>query len=61
MYAISPDGQEVAYASNIDEVEATSTNKENFHESWQRFDAALFAGRKIPGLALASSRRFRSG
>jgi dipeptidyl aminopeptidase/acylaminoacyl peptidase len=26
MYAISPDGQEVAYTSNIDEVEATSTN-----------------------------------
>jgi len=30
MYAISPDGQEVAYASNIDEVEATSTNSEIF-------------------------------
>ena len=30
MYAISPDGQEVAYASNIDEVEATSTNDEIF-------------------------------
>src|SRR5258707_10763582 len=28
MYAISPDGQEVAYTSNIDEVEATSTNNE---------------------------------
>src|SRR2546423_3771274 len=28
MYAISPDGQEVAYTSNIDEVEATSTNTE---------------------------------
>ena len=26
MYAISPDGQELAYTSNIDEVEATSTN-----------------------------------
>ena len=28
MYAISPDGQEVAYTSNIDEVEATSTNND---------------------------------
>jgi dipeptidyl aminopeptidase/acylaminoacyl peptidase len=30
MYAISPDGQKVAYTSNIDEVEATSTNNEVF-------------------------------
>ncbi|MBA2623520.1 MAG: S9 family peptidase [Chthoniobacterales bacterium] len=30
LYAISPDGQEVAYTSNIDEVEATSTNNEIF-------------------------------
>jgi len=30
MYAFSPDGQEVAYTSNIDEVEATSTNSEIF-------------------------------
>jgi dipeptidyl aminopeptidase/acylaminoacyl peptidase len=30
MYAFSPDGQEVAYTSNIDEVEATSTNDEIF-------------------------------
>jgi dipeptidyl aminopeptidase/acylaminoacyl peptidase len=30
MYAISPDGQEVAYTSNIDEIEATSTNNEIF-------------------------------
>jgi len=30
MYAISPDGQELAYTSNIDEVEATSTNDEIF-------------------------------
>lgn len=29
-YAISPDGQEVAFTSNIDEVEATSTNNEIF-------------------------------
>jgi dipeptidyl aminopeptidase/acylaminoacyl peptidase len=30
MYAISPDGQEVAYTSNIDEIEAASTNNEIF-------------------------------
>ena len=30
MYAISPDGREVAYTSNIDEVEAISTNNEIF-------------------------------
>jgi dipeptidyl aminopeptidase/acylaminoacyl peptidase len=30
MYAISPDGQEVAYTSNIDEGEAISTNNEIF-------------------------------
>src|SRR6266480_3185379 len=30
MYAISPGGQELAYTSNIDEVEATSTNNEIF-------------------------------
>ncbi len=29
-YAISPDSQELAYTSNIDEVEATSTNNEIF-------------------------------
>jgi dipeptidyl aminopeptidase/acylaminoacyl peptidase len=30
MYAISPDSRELAYTSNIDEVEATSTNNEIF-------------------------------
>ncbi|HZD92816.1 MAG TPA: prolyl oligopeptidase family serine peptidase, partial [Candidatus Sulfotelmatobacter sp.] len=30
LYAISPDGKEVAFTSNIDEVEATSTNNEIF-------------------------------
>jgi Tol biopolymer transport system component len=30
MYAISPDSQEIAYTSNIDEIEATSTNNEIF-------------------------------
>jgi dipeptidyl aminopeptidase/acylaminoacyl peptidase len=30
LYAISPDGQEVAFTSNLDEVEATSTNNDVF-------------------------------
>ena len=30
LYAISPDGQEICFTSNIDEVEATSTNNELF-------------------------------
>jgi dipeptidyl aminopeptidase/acylaminoacyl peptidase len=30
MYSISPDGKELAYTSNIDEIEATSTNNEIF-------------------------------
>jgi dipeptidyl aminopeptidase/acylaminoacyl peptidase len=30
MYAFSPDGQEIAFTSNIDEVEATSTNSDLF-------------------------------
>jgi dipeptidyl aminopeptidase/acylaminoacyl peptidase len=30
LYSVSPDGQELAYTSNIDEVEATSTNNEIF-------------------------------
>jgi dipeptidyl aminopeptidase/acylaminoacyl peptidase len=30
MYAVSPDGQDLAYTSNTDEVEATSTNKDIF-------------------------------
>lgn len=30
MYTISPDGQEVAFTSNVDEVEATSTNNDIF-------------------------------
>jgi len=30
LYAISPDGQELAFTSNIDEVEATSTNNDVF-------------------------------
>jgi len=73
MYAISPDGQELAYTSNVDEVEATSTNneifivpmagggaEENFHQSRQRFDAALFLARRLHRLAVAGTRRIRS-
>src|SRR6266516_1518614 len=68
MYAISTDGQELAYTSNIDEVEATSTNneifivpmagggaEENFHQSRQRFDAALFLARRLHRLAVAGT------
>src|SRR6185369_17203004 len=29
-YAFSPDGKEVAYSSNLDKMEATSTNKDVF-------------------------------
>jgi len=69
MYSISPDGEEIAYTSNIDEVEATSTNneifvvpigrdaKEDFHQSRGRHDAALFAGRKCNCMAFAGTRR----
>ena len=76
MYAISPDGQEVAYTSNIDEVEATSTNNEIFVVP---ISGPATAGKKIsssPGsdttplyspdgkmirVALASACRIRSG
>src|SRR6266576_1740793 len=44
MYAISPDGQELAYTSNIDEVEATSTNDEIFVVPMQELATA---GKKI--------------
>src|SRR5437016_5103642 len=44
MYAISPDGQELAYTSNIDEVEATSTNNEIFVVS---MTVPATAGKKI--------------
>ena len=39
---------------------AEAPPKENFHQSRRRYDAALFAGRKIYRLALASPRRLRS-
>ena len=44
MYAISPDSQEVAYTSNIDEVEATSTNDEIFTVP---ISGSATAGKKI--------------
>ena len=72
MYAVSPDGQELAYTSNIDEVEATSTNNEIFivpmaggtpkkisTSPGKRQHAALFAGWKTHRLALDGARRFR--
>jgi len=40
MYAWSPDGKEVAYTSNIDEVGATSTNNEIFIVPMQRMQEA---------------------
>jgi Tol biopolymer transport system component len=71
MYAISPDGQEVAYTSNIDEVEATSTDNEIFIvpmaggapkkiSTSPGSDTTLFAGREIYRLAIASACRLRS-
>src|SRR5438045_5081121 len=45
MYAISPDGQELAYTSNIDEVEATSTNNEIFIVPITVGDAASVPGK----------------
>ena len=67
-YAISPDGKELAYTSNIDEVEATSTNneifivpldgrraEENLHQPRQRLDAAVFAGRQMARVAFAGA------
>ena len=55
MYAISPDGQEVAYTSNIDEVEATSTNDEIFvvpiavgHASGLPFTNSQAGGSRYP-------------
>jgi dipeptidyl aminopeptidase/acylaminoacyl peptidase len=52
MYAISPDGQEVAYTSNIDEVEATSTNNEIFVVP---ISGPATAGKKISTSAGADS------
>ncbi len=73
MYAISPDGQEVAYTSNIDEVEATSTNNEIFvvpisGGAPKKISASpgsdttpLYSpDGKYPRLAFASARRLRS-
>ena len=72
MYAISPDGQEAGLhqqhrRSRSDQHEQRNFHRadgrrhaeENFDQSRQRFDAALFAGRKIHRLALASPRRLR--
>ena len=71
-YSFSPDGKEIAYTSNIDEVQATSTNsdifivpvdrrraEEDHHQSRQRLDAAVFARRQVHRLSLAAARRLR--
>ena len=74
MYAVSPDGQELAYTSNIDEVEATSTNneiflvpmsgrqrrKENFDQPGKRRDANLLARWKSHCVAFNGARWLRS-
>ena len=70
LYAISPDGKEVAFTSNWDEVGATSTNNDIFvvpitggepkktqHQSRQRLHTALFARRQMAGMAHAKARR----
>ncbi len=69
-YQFSPDGKEVAYTSNIDEVQATSTNsdifivpvagghaQEDHHQSWQRQHADVFARRQVHRVSLAIARR----
>src|SRR5205085_10146119 len=53
MYAISPAGQELAYTSNIDEVEATSTNNEIFVVPISVGDAV-----SVPGKPTASPTGF---
>ncbi len=59
MYAISPDGQELAYTSNIDEVEATSTNNEIFVVPITTVEATVAAGvspaGKQPGIPLSGT------
>jgi dipeptidyl aminopeptidase/acylaminoacyl peptidase len=58
MYAISPDGQERAHTSNIDEVEATSTNNEIFIVPIS-VESAVPGGKKedAPGTAHTTSKK----
>ncbi len=58
MYAISPDGQELAYTGNIDEVEATSTNNEIFVVPIP-VESAVLGGRdpNAPGTAHTTARK----
>ena len=50
-YAFSPDGKEIAYASNLDEVEATSTNTDIFVVSIpDNIDSAARAVDRIQGI-----------
>ena len=55
MYAISPDGQELAYTSNRDEVEATSTNSEIFTVPISSVAATVAAGVSPAQSAAATS------
>ena len=72
-YAISPDSNEVAFAMNVDPDPATSTNsdiyvvpigggdvKKDHHRSRRGQYAAVFAGRKIPGVPVAGARGYES-
>ncbi len=71
-YAFSPDGKEVAYTCNTDQVQATSTNsdvfrcaerrrnrEEDHHQSRQRQHGNLFSRWQVHCLPLAVSRRLR--
>ena len=72
-YAFSPDGKEVAYASNLDEVRGHQHQQRCFHrvrvtggdaeedhdQSRQRWHADVFARRQIHRVSLAASRRIR--
>ena len=74
MYSISPTAPKLAYTSNIDEFEATSTNNEIFivpmaggtpkkisTSPGNDSTPALFARWKIPRLEVNGAGRFRSG
>jgi dipeptidyl aminopeptidase/acylaminoacyl peptidase len=55
LYAISSDGQELAYTSNIDEVEATSTNNEIFVVPISSVEAGVSPAGMQPGTAASTT------
>jgi dipeptidyl aminopeptidase/acylaminoacyl peptidase len=55
MYAISPDGKELAYASDIDELEATSTNSEIFTVPISSVEAGVSPAGMQPGTAATTA------